>query len=96
MLKRRWNSAKNAFTRLVVVSSRFSFSLCVGFWCGVIALCVDLDHITMLWGHPHGRVAHTPLFVLACLVCIYYGARLGRLLVGLVLRKIRKNNQGPS
>ncbi len=91
MLKRRWLAAKNAFNRLVVVSSRFSFALFVGFWCGVVAVLVDLDHITMLWGHPHGRVAHTPLFILASLVCIYYGARLGRSLAGLVLRKIRKS-----
>ncbi len=85
-----WDRAKTSYNRFVLDSPRFSFTLFVGFWSGVVALCVDLDHFTMLWGHQHGRVAHKTLFILACVVAIYYGACLGRLLIGLVLRKIRK------
>ena len=90
MIRRWWNATQSAYHRLVVVDSRFTFALFAGFWSGVIAVLVDLDHITMLWGHPRGRVAHTPLLILACVMGLYYSARLGRLLIGLVLRKKKK------
>ncbi len=91
----RWHRAQMAFNQLVLVRSRFSFALCLGFFCGVVGVCVDLDHVTMFWGHPVGRVAHTPLLILAVLVLLYCGACIGGLLAGMVLKRRREKCDRP-
>lgn len=72
-----------------VVSDGFSVSLRIGFFSGVLANAIDIDHLPMFWGGP-GRVLHKPLCVLAVLVGLYCLARLGGLYVKLVLEKKRQ------
>lgn len=84
------NERRSTFHRLVVDSSRSAFALCIGIASGLVAVLIDLDHITMLFGHPDGRVAHTPLLVLAISVALYCGARIAGLLIRMVLRRQSK------
>lgn len=67
----------------------FSFALRVGFFAGLVANLVDLDHLPMFWGGK-GRMLHPPLCFLALCVALYCSARIGGLLVGVVLEKRRE------
>lgn len=92
MFRKFWRRTCFSFNRLVMVDSRFTFALFIGFWSGIVGVCVDLDHFTMLWGHPHGRIAHTPLVILAGIVGFYCLARIGGLLFRVVLRAFYKSS----
>lgn len=63
----------------------FKFTLFVGFFSGLAAMLVDIDHLFC------GRCAHTPLLILAmCVImCVisYCIARFRRLSSGMVLEK---------
>ena len=61
-------------------------------WCGLASLLVDFDHIIslLLWRYVNptiteGRIWHTPLFILSCLVICYLGTHLRGLYFKLVL-----------
>jgi hypothetical protein len=85
-----WNRLKVAYNRLVLHSSRSVFAFSAGICGGLVAVAIDIDHVSMFFGHPDGRILHTPALVLAFAVSGYCLARLGGLLVGVVLRNKRK------
>ena len=81
------NALLSKYTAFVMDLPRGYFALCLGLCSGLIAVLIDVDHITLYFGHPSGRVAHTPLFILAGIVALYCCARIGGLLIRLVLRR---------
>lgn len=85
-----WGRAKLAYDRLVLHSSRPVFALFAGICAGVAAVAIDLDHVSMFFGHTDGRILHPWLLILAIIVGCYCLARLGRLLVGVVLRNTQR------
>ena len=80
---------KLSYNRLVLRDPRARFALRVGIYSGLCAMLLDLDHITLFFGHPDGRVLHTPLAIVAFFVAGYFISRIGGLLARLVLRKIK-------
>ncbi len=60
--------------------------------CGFASVLVDLDHFfsMLLWktvapNLTHGRIFHTPIFILACIVICYLASRITGLYPKLVL-----------
>ncbi|MDO8466840.1 MAG: hypothetical protein Q7S83_01730 [bacterium] len=92
-LKSAYYRLKKSYLELAMVRDGFSFTLCAGLFAGLAAVFIDIDHLPMLWGGPD-RVLHTPLCILAVCVAIYCSARIGRLLVGVVLENRRNKKRG--
>ena len=90
MIRRWYRAARSAYDRLVVEYPRCAFAFCVGFLGGLANNFVDIDHIAMAWGHPHGRIAHPSFLIVASIVALYCFARLGGLFIRMVLKKIRR------
>lgn len=77
---------RQSYNKLVLDSSRRGFALFFGICGGIIAVWIDFDHVALVFGHPHGRIWHTPALVLAGIIAVYCCARIGRLLPGLFLK----------
>lgn len=78
-----------------LVGDGFSFALRVGFFSGLVANLIDLDHLPMFWGGK-GRMLHPPLCFLALCVALYCSARIGGLLIGVVLENRRLKRLFPT
>lgn len=92
MFRARLDRLYLAYLRMVLRSPRTFFAFRLGLCGGVAAVAIDLDHITLFFGHSNGRVAHAPLLVLAGLVGGYCLARLGGLVYRVVLRRRKMLN----
>lgn len=79
---------------LVFGSSSFVFALFIGILGGTVNILVDFDHLPMVWGGEESRAFHTPLAIVAGVVVLYCFARLGGLLVGMVLRRKKEKRNG--
>lgn len=77
---------RQSYNKLVLDASRPVFALYLGLCGGLVAVLIDFDHVALVFGHPHGRIWHTPLLILALFVAVYCCARIGRLLPGLFLK----------
>jgi len=67
-------------------------ALRIVWWCGLVGVLVDLDHLIslLLWEYispaiSEGRIWHTPLFILSCIGICYLGSRVRGLHHKLVL-----------
>lgn len=79
-----------AYNQLVVHPESTIFAFRAGVCGGLAAVAIDLDHLTLFFGHPDGRVAHAPLLILAIVVGSYCLARIGGLVLGVVLKRDRR------
>ena len=92
-IRRLWDGFWLAGNRLGMGDSRLAFALWAGFLGGCVSVLVDIDHFSIFWSHPKGRIAHSPLLIIALFVSLYCCTCIGGLLTRLVLtRAFQKPN----